>query len=210
MYWSALPRQRNHDSWVSLQGLNTCLVPCHLPSRTGMPQPCGRGSVTAPPLRRDLRRRHPSRATAARMPHYEGHPTTQEWGRGRGATGRGAGVRAFNWARHPNVTSCATPARGNEGTGWCRASDGDARAAKEAEHGGLGHIRRCPCCCPCSSGHTTLPQKARIRKPIWHVRLVGLSISATMIARTYADRHFGPHSTRSAPLYFKKLGGRSH
>ena len=69
-------------------------------------------------------------------------------------TERGVGVRAFTWARHPNVTSRAAPARGNGGTGWRRASDGDARAAEEvivrscsrhgAKHGGLGHLRRCP------------------------------------------------------------------
>jgi hypothetical protein len=114
------------------------------------------------------RRRHPSRAAAARMPHHEGPPSTQEGGRGRGATGRGAGMRAFNWARHPKVTSRATPARGNGGTGWRRASGGDARAAEEAEHGGLGHLRRCPCCCPshCASPEYTysaicLPRERR-------------------------------------------------
>ena len=76
-------------------------------------------------------RRHPPRAAAVRMPRYEGPPTTQRGGRGCGATGRAVGVRAFNWARHPDVTSRATPARGDGGTGWRRASDGDARAAEE-------------------------------------------------------------------------------
>ena len=65
-------------------------------------------------------RRHPPRAAAARMPRYEAPPTTQKGGRGRG---RAAGLRAFNWARHPNVTSRATPARGNGGTRWRRAND---------------------------------------------------------------------------------------
>jgi hypothetical protein len=137
------------------------------------------------------RRRHPSRAAAARMPRYEGPPTTQEGGRWRGATGRGAGVRACNWARHPNVTSRATPARGNGGTGWCRASDGDARAAKEAEHGGVGHLRRCPCCCQCSSGRTALPQKARIPEPIV-TRAAGRTVRFCHNDCPYADRHFGP------------------
>jgi hypothetical protein len=106
--------------------------------------------------------RHPPRAAAARMPRDEGPPTTQKRRRRRGATGPGAGVTAFNRARHPNVTSRAMSARGDGGTGWRRASDGDARAAEEAEHGGLGHLRRCPCCCPCSSGRTALPQNSKI------------------------------------------------